>query len=114
MAQEDSFLTTEEAANKLLEAVQALDAEVKSYKSAKDELCSIREKLEGFLESSESIATDTGAIVRELRRIGGPEILTRIADLEKALQKKMLVLQTLTVLVGAIALISAVGSFLMR
>lgn len=96
----DKFLQAEEAAEKLTETLKKLHSETTSYQTAKGELDAIRQRLLGFIESTEKVATDTQEIIKTLKNIGGPEILKRLDNL------KILILITLAVSVAVVIIVS--------
>jgi len=110
------FLQVEDAAEELVKALADLKKEAISFKSSKIELSAAREKLTSLIDSFQSIALDTKAIVEQLRTIGGPQILDGIDNLSqilkdqakessnKFLRMKKLILFELTIL-----LIAAIG-----
>lgn len=76
------FLEAEEAANEVLVALKALYAEVESYKTAKDQLDAVRNRLAEFIDSTERLLIKSHEIVGILKEIGGPEILDMLKKIE--------------------------------
>lgn len=78
----ERFLKAEEAAQELVATLETLKKEVSSYQSAGQDLALARNNLIEFTNALDPILRHTGEIVEELRRVGAPEILTRLSDLE--------------------------------
>ena len=85
---EQNFLNAEEAANKLVETVHMLQTEIAAHKSAKEDFLAARQRLESLVDSVASIVEDSSAVLKELRRVGAPEILRRCDAIESLIQSK--------------------------
>lgn len=107
-----AFLDAEETAEQLVSTLGRLKAEIESFDTAKSDLSAVRDKLERFIEASAAIGVNTQEIVRELKRIGGPELMERIAKVETTVEHRTARLQVLTILVGILALVAAVLSII--
>ena len=118
----EKFMQAEETAVRLVETLKQLHAEATSYQTATKELDTVRQRLLNLIESTERIASGSHEIIKILKEIGGPEILTRLAKIEnksteefanqsKGMNKlKTLIIVTLTssitaVIIGIIALL---------
>lgn len=108
----EQFLNTEQAAEELVTTLEKLRAEVQSFGSATQELAATRKKLEGFIDSCREIAADTNAIVKEIRKIGGPELFSRMDQLESVINARARKLQVLVVIVGVISFAAAIASLI--
>lgn len=86
MAQDaEKFLEAEETAIKLVENLKELHFEANSYKNAKMELDEARQKLINLIESTEKVTESSYEIIKMLKDIGGPEILTRINNMNEVI-----------------------------
>jgi len=118
----EKFMQAEETAVRLVETLKQLHAEATSYQTATKELDTVRQRLLNLIESTERISSGSHEIIKILKEIGGPEILTRLAKIEnksteefanqsKGMNKlKTLIIGTLTssitaVIIGIIALL---------
>ena len=118
----EKFLQAEETAVKLVETLKQLHTEATSYQTATKELDIVRKRLLNLIESTERIVSDSYEVIKILKRIGGPEILNRIAKIEnkfieeftkqsKSMHKlKTLIIMTLAssitaIIIGIIALL---------
>jgi len=72
------FLQAEESVEKLLGALKKLYDEAESYNTSKESLDQVREKLVDFIASSDDMVKDTSEIIKIIKSIGGPEILSRL------------------------------------
>ena len=77
----DNFLQAEDTAVKLVETLKELHNEATSYKSATQELETVRQHLIGLIESTENIANVSYEIINTLKQIGTMEILNRLEKL---------------------------------
>lgn len=78
----EKFLKEEEIASKLAESLQQLYNEANSYHTAKEELESVRKKLLNLIEGTEKAINGSYEIIKNMKEIGTPEILNRIAKIE--------------------------------
>jgi len=101
----DKFLHAEQSAQELVQTLEQLKNETNSYRTSKDTLDSVRQKLSGLIDSSLSIAKDTHEIVKLLKSIGGPEILSRISGLSEQMDRMRL----LVIISLSIATLTVVG-----
>jgi len=86
MAQDaEKFLEAEETAIKLVENLKELHFEANSYKNAKMELDEARQKLINLIESTGKVTESSYEIIKMLKDIGGPEILTRINNMNEVI-----------------------------
>ncbi|MFN0156510.1 MAG: hypothetical protein ACKVRP_00395 [Bacteroidota bacterium] len=91
MSQEaDKFLHAEQSAQELLQTLEQLKKEATSYKTSANELDAVRQKLSGLIDSVLAVAKDTHEVVKLLKSIGGPEILSRIGGLSEQLNRMRL------------------------
>ena len=79
----EQFLTAEEQANRLVEQLQALKAEVKNYEEARLSLEGIQQLLSGLVPEIAQSAEETRKVITELGNIGTPEILARIREIQE-------------------------------
>ena len=87
MSQEvERFLQAEQSAQELLEALSSLKEEAVSYKTSTKELNAVRQSLVGLIDSIQAIAKDTHEIVKLIKGIGGPEILSLVDSLANKVQ----------------------------
>ena len=78
----ERFLQAEEAADRLVQSLHELHDEAVSYQTATQELGAARERLVKLIDSMEEIAHGSYEVVQQLKEIGSPEILDRIAQLD--------------------------------
>lgn len=77
------FLKAEEAAQKLVQTLEKLQAEGASYQTASEELDKVRIRLVNLIQSTEEVVKGSREIVGVLKKIGGPEILDRLTGLKE-------------------------------
>jgi len=77
------FLEAEEAAAKLVQTLEKLQAEGISYQTATGELDEVRDRLVNLIQSTEEVVKGSHEVVEVLKKIGGPEILSRLTTLEE-------------------------------
>ena len=77
------FLKAEEAAGKLVQTLEKLQAEGASYQTASEELNKVRGRLVNLIQSTEAVVKGSREIVGVLKEIGGPEILDRLTRLKE-------------------------------
>lgn len=77
------FLKAEEAAGKLVQTLEKLQAEGVSYQTASEELDKVRGRLVNLIQSTEEVVKGSHEVVEVLKKIGGPEILSRLTTLEE-------------------------------
>ncbi len=77
------FLKAEEAAGKLVQTLEKLQAEGASYKTASEELNKVRVRIVNLIQSTEELVKGSHKIVGILKKIGGPEILDRLTRLKE-------------------------------
>lgn len=122
-ADQKAFLDAEETAEQLVTTLAKLKSEIESFDTAKKDLSAVRSKLEQLIAAFSSIGEDTKAVVENLKRIGGPELMDRITKSQKALEDRLSQteetirrrtgkLQVLIILVGLVALAAAVFAIL--
>jgi len=71
----EKFLQAEESAEKLIQTLEKLQTEAKSYQCATNELGVVRNKLLELIESTKDVASNSYEVIKTLKDIGGPEIL---------------------------------------
>lgn len=116
------FLQAEETAEKLVETLKQIHNEATSYQTATRELDDVRKRLLSLIESTEKVVNGSHEIVKILKEIGGPEILSRLTEVENkskedfAKQSKVLnnikVLIILTFTSSAVAIITGIITLL--
>ena len=77
------FLKAEEAARKLVQTLEKLQAEGVSYQTASEELDKVRGRLVNLIQSTEEVVKGSREIIGVLKKIGGPEILDRLTRLKE-------------------------------
>ena len=123
-ADQKAFLDAEATAEQLVSTLDKLKEEIESFQTAKSDLSAVRDKLERLIEASASIGADTQEVVKNIKRIGGPELMERIekskvtleeriSTAEATIQKRMGRLQLMVILVGLISVASAVFATLL-
>ena len=78
----EKFLQAEETAVKLVETLKQLHTEATSYQTATKELDTVCQRLINMIESTEKVVNDSHEVVKILKEIGGPEILSGLTKLE--------------------------------
>jgi len=78
----EKFLDAEKTAVELVETLKQLHNEATSYQTATKELEIVRRRLLNLIESTEKVARGSYEVIKILKEIGGPEILSRIEKLE--------------------------------
>ncbi len=78
----EKFLQAEETAIKLVETLKQLHTEATSYQTVTKELDAVRQRLLNLIESIEKVANGSHEIIKILKEIGGPEILSRLSKIE--------------------------------
>ena len=86
----EKFLQAEESAEKLIQTLEKLQTEAKSYQSAANELGIARDKLLELIESTKNVVNNSYEVIKTLRDIGGPEIFERFTKLENKLDEGFL------------------------
>lgn len=81
----EKFLQAEESAEKLIQTLEKLQTEAKSYQGATNELGIARDKLLELIESTKDVVSNSYEVIKTLKDIGGPEIFKRFTKLEKKL-----------------------------
>jgi DNA repair ATPase RecN len=81
----EQFLTAEEQANRLVEQLQTLKEEVKNYEEARLSLEGIQQLLSGLVPEIAHSAEETRQVIRELGKIGTPEILMKIQEIQETI-----------------------------
>lgn len=84
------FLQAEQSAEQLVETLAELKNEAVSYKTSAKELDAVRQKLVGLIDSVQSVAKDAHEVVKLIKAVGGPEILSRISGLSGELNRARL------------------------
>lgn len=77
--QKDQFLSAEEAANQLKEALDNLYEEIVKYKATNQTLEDIKERMQYFIESLKVHAISSQELITTLRQIGTQQILDEIS-----------------------------------
>lgn len=77
----EKFLEVEEHANELVGTLESLRREVSSYSSATENLTEVRSHLIEMIEHMKTVASETSQAARNVRDIGGPQIVHRIDSL---------------------------------
>ena len=89
MSQEaQKFLQAEQSADQLVKTLDDLKNEAISYKSSTQELDAVRQRLVSLIDSIQAIAKDTHEVVKIVKEIGGPEILSGIKTLSQKLKEQ--------------------------
>jgi len=89
MTQEaQKFLQAEQSAENLVQTLADLKNEAVSYKSSTKELDTVRQKLVSLIDSIQAIAKDTHEVVKIVKAIGGPEILSGINSHSQKLKEQ--------------------------
>jgi len=101
----EQFLHAEQSAQELVQTLEQLKSEANSYKTSKDALDAVRQKLSGLIDSVLSVAKDTHEVVKLLKSIGGPEILSRISGVSDQLNR----MKSLVIISLSIAGLSVIG-----
>jgi len=81
----EKFLQAEESAEKLIQTLEKLQKEAKSYQGATNELGIARDKLLELIESTKDVVSNSYEVIKTLKDIGGPEIFKRFTKLESKL-----------------------------
>ena len=81
----EKFLQAEESAEKLIQTLEKLQTEAKSYQGATNELGIARDKLLELIESTKDVVSNSYEVIKTLKDIGGPEIFKRFTNLESKL-----------------------------
>ena len=118
----EKFLQAEETAVKLVETLKQLHTEATSYQTATKELDAVRQRLLSLIESTEKVVSGSHEVVKILKEIGSPEIMSRLKELEnktneefgnqsKSLKKlrtliiAILITSVITITIGVIAIL---------
>jgi len=89
MSQEaKKFLEAEQSAEHLVQMLADLKHEAVSYNSSTKELDAVRQKLVSLIDSIQAIAKDTHEVVKIVKAIGGPEILSGINSHSQKLKEQ--------------------------
>lgn len=83
----EKFLQAEESAEKLIQTLEKLQTEAKSYQGATNELGIARDKLLELIESTKDVVSNSYEVIKTLKDIGGPEIFKRFTKLENKLDE---------------------------
>ena len=83
----EKFLQAEESAEKLIQTLEKLQTEAKSYQGATNELGIARDKLLELIESTKDVVSNSYEVIKILKDIGGPEIFERFTKLENKLDE---------------------------
>lgn len=86
----EKFLQAEETAEKLVESLKQLYRETTSYQTATKELDVVRQQLLNLIDSTEKVVNGSHEVVRILKEIGGPEILSKLREVEYKVSKESL------------------------
>ena len=85
----EKFLQAEESAEKLIQTLEKLQTEAKSYQGATNELGIARDKLLELIESTKDVVSNSYEVIKTLKDIGGPEIFERFTKLENKLDESL-------------------------
>ena len=85
----EKFLQAEESAERLIQTLEKLQTEVKSYQGATDELEVVSNKLLELIETTKNVANNSYEVIKTLKDIGGPEIFERFTKLENKLDESL-------------------------
>lgn len=77
-----NFLKLEEEAGNLLENLEKLKNEIKSYETAKIELHLVRENLLEIVDKTGELLSNSSKSLETIIKIGGPEILEKLNSSE--------------------------------
>jgi len=83
----EKFLQAEESTEKLIQTLEKLQTEAKSYQGATNELGIARDKLLELIESTKDVVSNSYEVIKTLKDIGGPEIFDRFTKLESKLDE---------------------------
>ena len=83
----ERFLQAEESAEKLIQTLEKLQTEAKSYQGATNELGIARDKLLELIESTKDVVNNSYEVIKTLKDSGGPEIFERFTKLESKLDE---------------------------
>lgn len=83
----EKFLQAEESAEKLIQTLEKLQTEAKSYQGATNELGIARDKLLELIESTKDVVSNSYEVIKTLKDIGGPEIFKRFDKIENRLEE---------------------------
>jgi len=83
----DKFLQAEESAEKLIQTLEKLQAEAKSYQGATNEIGIARDKLLELIGSTKDVVNNSYEVIKTLKDIGGPEIFERFNKIENKLNE---------------------------
>ena len=83
----EKFLQAEESAEKLIQTLEKLQTEAKSYQGATSELGVARDKLLELIEATKDVVSNSYEVIKTLKDIGGPEIFERFTKLENKLDE---------------------------
>lgn len=79
--EKQKFLDAESTATQLVDTLNKLKNEIMSYNSATKNLDEVKNSLVKFIDEVHQISKKSLEILETLRSIGGPEILTRLKEL---------------------------------
>lgn len=106
----EKFLQAEESAEKLIQTLEKLQTEAKSYQDATNELGIARDKLLELIESTKDVVSNSYEVIKTLKDIGGPEIFKRFDiienRLEEAFNKQLSLIKNLKLFIIILLLIS--------
>jgi len=83
----EKFLQAEESAERLIQTLEKLQTEAKSYQGATNELGTVRNKLLELIESTKDVVSNSYEVIKTLKDIGGPEIFNRFDKIENKLEE---------------------------
>lgn len=83
----EKFLQAEESAEKLIQTLEKLQTEAKSYQGATSELGIARDKLLELIEATKDVVSNSYEVIKILKDIGGPEIFERFTKVENKLNE---------------------------
>ena len=83
----DKFLQAEESAEKLIQTLERLQTEAKSYQGATNEIGIARDKLLELIGSTKDVVNNSYEVIKTLKDIGGPEIFERFNKIENKLNE---------------------------
>ena len=83
----ENFLHAEESAEKLIQTLERLQTEAKSYQGATNEIGIARDKLLELIGSTKDVVNNSYEVIKTLKGIGGPEIFERFNKIENKLNE---------------------------
>jgi hypothetical protein len=78
----ERFLNAEQTAEKLVETLKELQKEAQSYDTAAKDLESVRQQLLTLIDTTKEICEISYNAIKTLREVNGPEIITKLGQVE--------------------------------